>query len=172
MNDTQLKKLLCKTVKQKTMHYNNLTDLARQIHADNVAKGFYDEEVSISDNRESIFNNDEQYFFVRNAMINQKLMLICTEVAEACEAVRKNRFFSVGADRTIAHYLQDAETATPQQYKNSYEALVKDKFEAELAGTLIRVLDLCGRMGIDIESHVQAELKYNRTRQYKHGKNC
>lgn len=153
------------------MHYNNLTDLAKQIHADNVAKGFYDEEVSISDNRESIFNNDEQYFFVRNAMINQKLMLICTEVAEACEAVRKDRF-CISNGIAIGEFLDDAETATPQQYKNSYEAFVKDKFEAELAGTLIRVLDLCGRMGIDIENHVQAELKYNRTRQYKHGKNC
>lgn len=154
------------------MHYKNLTDLAKKVHADNAAKGFYDEEERLTTNQALIFENDDQFFFVRNAMINQKLMLICTEVAEACEAVRKNRFFSVEADRTIAHYLQDAEMATSQQYKASYEALVKDKFEAELAGTLIRVLDLCGRMNIDIESHVQAELKYNRTRPYKHNKNC
>lgn len=40
---------------------------------------------------------------------------------------------------------------------------------SELADILIRVLDVCGAYGIDIDSVVQEKMGYNRTRPFRHG---
>jgi len=47
---------------------------------------------------------------------------------------------------------------------------VKDTFEDELADTIIRILDLCGYLGIDIDEHINLKMAYNRERPYKHNK--
>ena len=39
----------------------------------------------------------------------------------------------------------------------------------ELADCVIRILDYCGREGIDIEEAVRLKMEYNRTRSYRHG---
>lgn len=51
-----------------------------------------------------------------------------------------------------------------------FETYIKDTFEDELADTVIRILDLCGARGIDIERHINLKLKYNRSRERMHGK--
>lgn len=40
---------------------------------------------------------------------------------------------------------------------------------AELADIIIRVLDICGHYGIDIESALRTKTAYNQTRTYRHG---
>jgi len=40
---------------------------------------------------------------------------------------------------------------------------------SELADIIIRVLDICGLYGIDIESAVRAKMAYNQTRPHRHG---
>jgi NTP pyrophosphatase (non-canonical NTP hydrolase) len=40
-----------------------------------------------------------------------------------------------------------------------------------LADVLIRTLDLCGSLGIDITSIVAEKLRFNETRPPKHGRN-
>ena len=40
----------------------------------------------------------------------------------------------------------------------------------ELADTVIRVMDLCGAMGIDLGQAINEKMAYNRTRPYKHGR--
>ncbi len=40
----------------------------------------------------------------------------------------------------------------------------------ELADTIIRIFDLCGRYGIDLETAIMQKMDYNLTRPYKHGK--
>lgn len=42
-------------------------------------------------------------------------------------------------------------------------------FAIELADVLIRVLDLCGLLGIDIDDAVRRKHEYNKTRPYRHG---
>ena len=39
----------------------------------------------------------------------------------------------------------------------------------ELADTIIRILDMCGKWDIDIEKVIKDKLAYNKTREYKHG---
>ncbi len=47
-----------------------------------------------------------------------------------------------------------------------------ENFREELADTFIRLLDLCGGLGIDIEQEITAKSAKNRNRPYKHGKIC
>jgi len=39
----------------------------------------------------------------------------------------------------------------------------------ELADCIIRILDYCGKEGIDIEEAIRLKMQYNKTRSYKHG---
>ena len=48
----------------------------------------------------------------------------------------------------------------------------RENFEEEIADVIIRTLDLCGGLGIDIEAAMRKKMQYNYTRPYKHGKNC
>lgn len=40
---------------------------------------------------------------------------------------------------------------------------------SELADCIIRVFDMCGHYGIDIETMLEEKHKYNKSRPYKHG---
>lgn len=75
-------------------------------------------------------------------VVGQKLALIQGELGEALEAHRKNRW---GLEE-------------------------KDTFEDELADVFIRLMDLCGYFGIDIQKQVEWKHTYNQTRPFKHGK--
>jgi NTP pyrophosphatase (non-canonical NTP hydrolase) len=44
-----------------------------------------------------------------------------------------------------------------------------DNFAEELADTLIRVLDMAGGLGIDIDKEVRTKLEANKNRGFKHG---
>jgi NTP pyrophosphatase (non-canonical NTP hydrolase) len=86
------------------------------------------------------------------------LMLCVSELSEALEADRKNRIANLYKFHAgIAH-------------GDLFETYIKDTFEDELADTIIRILDLCGAKGIDIEKHINLKLEYNRTRERMHGK--
>jgi len=53
------------------------------------------------------------------------------------------------------------------------EAYRKDEkiaFNIEIADIFIRLMDICGTLGIDIESEIINKMQYNRTRPFKHGK--
>ncbi len=45
-----------------------------------------------------------------------------------------------------------------------------DNFKEELADVVIRLGDLCGAMGIDLENEVMRKMLINSKRGYKHGK--
>ena len=42
----------------------------------------------------------------------------------------------------------------------------------EVIDALIRILDWCGKEGIDVEALVKEKHEYNKIRPYKHGKRC
>lgn len=85
-------------------------------------------------------------------------MLIVSELGEALEADRKGR---------RADMVSYAEAdSTPEAFK----AYVKDTFEDEMADTIIRIFDFCGAEKIDLAGHVYEKLRYNQTREKRHGK--
>jgi hypothetical protein len=47
-------------------------------------------------------------------------------------------------------------------YGDCFETYIKDTFEDKLADAFIRLLDLCGSRGIDLERFVNIKLEYNK----------
>ena len=45
-------------------------------------------------------------------------------------------------------------------------------FPTELADAVIRIMDLCSALGIDLEKEIKRKQEYNRGRPYKHGRAC
>lgn len=76
--------------------------------------------------------------------MGEVLMLAVTELAEAMEAYRAGNPMSEKIDGF-------------------------SKVEEELADTMIRILDMAGGMGFDIEGALRAKMAYNKTRPYRHG---
>lgn len=82
-----------------------------------------------------------------NHNIPEKLALIHSEVSEALEDYRKGSM--------ITHFV--APDAKPEG------------FAIEIADIVIRIGDLCGYLGIDLQRAVQTKHDYNLTRPYRHG---
>lgn len=130
------------------MKGGNLNILAREIYEANKAKGFWDKE--------------------RN--VGEMLMLIVGELSEGLESLRKGR--KMDQDRLMSYLEQGDDIHKEGGFAyDAFGSHIKDTFEDEIADALIRILDMCGGMGIDIEFHVREKLQYNAMRGYKHGKN-
>lgn len=130
------------------MFDGKLNGLTKSIHKTNVEKGFYD----------------------RDFNLGEKLMLVVSELGEALEADRSDNYCRKGMAKSILDDYRRGEIEFDEDFKSEFKGFVKDRFEDELADAIIRLLDLCGKMDIDIESHIFAKLKYNSLRKYKHGK--
>lgn len=123
----------------------NLNELMDKIHQNAVAKGFWDKEPNLG----------------------EKLMLIVTELAEALEVHRKKggviMLPSEGSKLSL-------ERLPDEFFPETFSIQVKDTFPDEMADALIRILDLCGKLNIDIAWHVEQKMRYNATRPRLHGK--
>jgi len=106
------------------MTIKQLCDIA---HGLAVAKGFYDPVPSV----------------------DQRLMMIVTEIAEAHEELRSGH--------SVTHTYTRADGKP-------------EGFAYELADAVIRICDLAGHLGIDLESAIEEKHKFNATRPMKHGR--
>lgn len=150
MNETTFLRLeneeLRKQLKNKSTLCYGLNESAEKIHANNRAKGFWDGEKNVG----------------------ELLMLVVSELGEAIDAHRKDMF----ADKTLLdnHYENASWADKKALFKFLFESSVKDTFEDEIADAVIRLLDLCAGLGIDLEWHIRNKVEYNKTREKLHGK--
>jgi NTP pyrophosphatase (non-canonical NTP hydrolase) len=128
-----------------------LNELRDKIHKNAVNHGFYSDE---KDNHVLV-----------------KLMLIATELGEAAEAYRKNHYANMKVFDDSCNDIALDKIIGPTEV-DLFADLIKDSFEDEIADCIIRLLDLCGFMGINIEKHIQLKMWFNEFREYKHGKIC
>jgi NTP pyrophosphatase (non-canonical NTP hydrolase) len=109
--------------------------------------------LTIRDMQNEAWANSETHGFHEgdeNKNIPTKLMLIVSELAEALEEFR---------DNTPFRYLKSDKRGLPKP----------EGIGPELADVVIRVGDLAGLLGIDLEDLVIEKMEYNRGRQYRHG---
>ena len=99
-------------------------------------------------------------FYGEDKNIGELLMLIVSELGEALEAHRSLKLCRVWFP------VYGSLNYSAEDYENN----IRGTFEEEIADTFIRLGDLCGYLGIDIESHIKAKMEYNKTRADKHGK--
>ena len=100
---------------KKSMKIEDIRELCKEAHENAVRHGFWDEE------------HDIRHY----------LMLVITELAEAVQAYRKNRF----ADRNEYEKLVKERGCAED---TAFLLSVKDTFEDEMADTCIRLMDLAG----------------------------
>lgn len=126
-----------------------LNDLVKEVHKTAKDKGFWDEP------RET----------------GTLLMLCVSELSEAMEADRKDRYAKLERfEKKQIYRNPDSDITKERAFIADFEECIKDTFEDELADTIIRILDLCGDRNIDIEKHIELKMKYNRSREKMHGK--
>jgi NTP pyrophosphatase (non-canonical NTP hydrolase) len=117
----------------------------------------------------------EKGFWDTERNVSEMLMLIVSEVAEAQEALRKNHYANQEVVDSLAQDLELDKTdeeflLKTLVWKGKFEDNIKSTFQDEIADVAIRLFDLCGGMGIDLEKHIEMKMKYNSMRGYKHGK--
>lgn len=120
-----------------------INELAKEIHQNNIDKGFYEKEKNIG----------------------EMLCLIHSEVSEALEADRKDNY----RDKNVVEYVEGM-LKTGYEFTEAYDDFIKGSFEEEMSDIVIRVMDMCAFKGIDLEAHIKAKMRYNSLRPYKHGK--
>ena len=92
--------------------------------------------------------------------------LIHSELSEALEEMRAGNKIRPGTPVPMLYYSGGGYVASAPT-----KCCVKPEGVAiELADTVIRIADLCGHMGIDLESAIAIKMEYNEGRPFKHGK--
>ena len=130
----------------------NINDLAKEIHENAIAHGWWDEPRSFGD-----------------------IIALChSELSEALEEYRSNKpkiyYHCILNDAASEDKCVDYDGDCC--FKSSEAGCVKAKPEGtavELADCIIRILDYCGHEKIDIEEIIKIKHEFNKTRPYKHG---
>ena len=117
--------------------------------------------------RDKIYKNaKDKGFWDQERNIGEALMLIVTELAEGLETHR-----AMGTVKPVDNMIKKAmDEMHDEEFKEHFALMVKDSFQDEMADTIIRILDLCGGLDIDIDWHIKAKMRYNATRARLHGK--
>lgn len=119
----------------------SVADWQYEIHEINKSKGFHDRPLC---NFKASAGAEPQD--VNIDAVLAKLALIHSEVSEALEAAREGSF--------ILYLDEDGKP----------EGMV-----TELADTVIRILDTCEAMGLDLERAIREKVDYNMSRERMHG---
>lgn len=104
------------------------------------------------------------------------IALIHSELSEALEEDR-------AGNPCIWFYCTEGTDLHPCNSQDESDCLMYDKenlckykgkkpegVAVELADAVIRIADLCGHLGIDLDAVIEMKMAYNESRPYKHGK--
>lgn len=101
-----------------------------------------------------------------NEDLPRQLLMMVSEIAEACEADRGDKF----TDEEINDLLSNPPSLiSDAEFMEFYETHVKGRFEEEMADLLIRNIQFSAHRKIDLDAHVAAKMRYNSLRPFKHG---
>jgi NTP pyrophosphatase (non-canonical NTP hydrolase) len=125
-----------------------INELVKAAHDNAVAKGFYGED-----------GKGERNF-------GELIALVHSELSEALEAHRTGKDCKVDPN----YYDNPDDWPYKELWKLNFLKDIKDTTADEIADTFIRLGDLCGYLGIDIDAHIRAKMAYNATREKLHGK--
>lgn len=134
----------------------DIKDLVAQAHENAVQKGFWDPPLEFG----------------------TAIALIHSELSEALEEVRAGRpvlYFDCAAGHICA---TDTPTSSCKDFSENpnnpadcaCRGMKPEGVAVELADAVIRIADLCGHMGIDLDAMISLKMEYNTGRPYKHGK--
>lgn len=87
-----------------------------------------------------------------------------------CHSIAKEKGFW-DKERNIGEALMLVVTELAEAMEG-YRHQDQANFREEIADAFIRLFDLCGGLGIDIEEEIARKSKINKGRPYKHGKIC
>lgn len=118
-----------------------LNDLAKEIHENAVAHGWWDE----------------------NRCFGETVALCHSELSEALEEDRAGRpmaYYDVDTDREHIRVIDIDDTGSRKM----------EGIATEMIDCIIRILDWAGHECIDVDRLIKAKMRYNKSRPYKHGK--
>ena len=93
-----------------------------------------------------------------------------TEYCELCHSIAKEKGFWE-KERNVGEALMLVVTELAEAMEG-HRVQDEENFKEELADAFIRLFDLCGGWGIDIEAEIAKKSLKNKARAYKHGKIC
>lgn len=114
---------------------NSIDKLQKDIHDSNAVAGWWTD----LETGVSLVDEARKGSRLGKAIVAEKLCLIHSEVSEAMEGARKNL-----PDDKLPH---------------------RPMIEVELADAVIRILDLCGALNLDLESAIKEKREYNAKRE-------
>ncbi|MEK8133136.1 hypothetical protein WMW72_35260 [Paenibacillus filicis] len=120
----------------------NINELVKAAHANAIDKGWYEEPRSFGD----------------------KIALIHSEVSEALEDHRNGN-----NPQTVWYEIKDTDGQIIKSNLLESEKWKPCGIPSELADIVIRVADMCGYYGIDLEKAISEKMAYNATRPHRHG---
>lgn len=128
----------------------NINELAKEVHALAIEKGWWEKPPSIP----------------------EALCLIHAELSEALEEYREGKPLVYGTcalGLSGCEYSGECEMAGHPSEPGVTGPCKPEGIAVELADVLLRTLDLMAYLGVDIDAVVMAKHRYNKSREYKHG---
>jgi NTP pyrophosphatase (non-canonical NTP hydrolase) len=124
-----------------------LNELAKEVHQNAVKHGWWEEERSFGE-----------------------IIALChSELSEALEEHR-NGYKPMETYFSCSKKTKDCDTIKKQAYMcQGCENRKPEGISVELADCIIRILDYCGKEGIDIDEVIRIKHEYNKSRPYRHG---